>query len=188
MAFVYCARVESEKQRADPTEILRAILKQLSSSDPNSPVQTSVVQAYEEKRKEAEADGSEPDKLTIAETTELTLDLLQTNPATIILDALDECTPNLRHELMTALENIISKSANVVKIFVSSRDDTDIVLRLGRFPSIVIQGNDNHQDIKRFVDFEVHRAISDKLLLDGQVSDLLKERVIKTLVDRSNGM
>ena len=126
-AFFYCARSTAEPARAKPVEILCALLRQLCTSNVDEPVKNPIAREYEARKKKAEKDCSTIKRLTIEECTRLIIELTKNHPATIILDALDECEEITRHELLEALDCIISKSANVVKIFVSSRDDIDIV-------------------------------------------------------------
>ena len=126
-AFFYCARSTAEPARAKPVEILCALLRQLCTSNSDQPVKSPVAREYEARKKKADEDCSTIKRLTVEECTRLIIELTKDHPATIILDALDECEEITRHELLEALDSIISKSANVVKIFVSSRDDIDIV-------------------------------------------------------------
>ena len=46
----------------------------------------------------------------------------------------------------------------------------------------------NSADITRFINSEVHRLISKRLLLDGKVSKKLKERILETLIKGAQGM
>jgi hypothetical protein len=167
---------------------LRSILKQLSCSKPELPIREPVAEEYKKRKKEAEEHGSEPLKLTVTECIELILALTHYNPAIIVIDALDECQQDRRHELLEALDDIIKMSANLVKVFVSSRDDIDIVLRLEESPNVFINASDNGEDIERFVYSEVERSITRKRLLNGQVSDELKTRIIATLIGGASGM
>ena len=188
ISYFYYARNAAEPERADPDEIMRSILKQLSCSNSALPVRDPVAKAYKERKEEADETGCEPAKLSTAECVDLVVNLLESNPATIIIDALDECDPAQRHELLTGLDNIIQQSASLVKVFVSSRDDNDIVCRLNHSPNLFIRASDNSEDIERFVRSEVAKGIKDKRLLSGQVSERLKSRIIATLVDRAQGM
>jgi hypothetical protein len=188
VVYFYIARNVAEIQRAEPDEILRCIIKQLSCLKPDLPIREPVVREYEKRREEAERDGSEPIKPTVVESVELILSLTNSNPATIIIDALDECQVGRRHELLNALDDIIKKSANLVKVFVSSRDDVDIVLRLAGVPNIYINARDNSDDIQRFIHSEVERSISDKRLLNGRVSKQLKRCIIAALIGGAQGM
>lgn len=126
-AFFYCARSTAEPARAKPVEILCALLRQLCSSKPDQSIDEPVVREYEARKKKADEDCSAIKRLTVEDCTKLIIELTKNHSATIILDALDESEEHKRHEILEAFENIISSSENVVKIFVSSRDDIDIV-------------------------------------------------------------
>jgi hypothetical protein len=186
--YFYCARDATEPERADPDEILRCILKQLCSSGSDQPIQEPVVKEFKTRKEEAEDDGCEPTKLTLTETVGLIVTLLDSNPATIIIDALDECDPCRRHELLAALDRIIQESASLVKIFVSSRDDNDIVYRLRHSWNVYINAGDNSKDIERFVQAEVEQSIQNGRLLGGNVSQELKNQILMALGSGAQGM
>ena len=188
LAYFYCTRNNTEPARANPVEILRCILKQLSATASNQPIRRPVVEAYKIKQKEAEDDGSELAKLTLEETVKLVLALLQNDPATIVIDALDECDPSQRHDLLIALIEIINQSANLIKVFVSSRNDNDIVRQLAESPNIFINASDNGDDIKKFVQSEVDISIKRRRLLGGDVSKELKDRIVCVLLEKAGGM
>lgn len=188
IAYFYCTRSTAEPERADPDEIMRSILRQLSCSKADLPIREPVAKMYKEMKEEADEDGCEPAKLRVAECVDLILALLERNPATIIIDALDECDPGRRHELLLAFDKIIRNSANVVKIFVSSRDDNDIVHRLANSPSVVIRAIDNSEDIERFVRFQLDQSIIEQRLRSGIVSEELKSHIISVLIKGAQGM
>jgi hypothetical protein len=75
-----------------------------------------------------------------------------------------------------------------VKIFVSSRDDNDIVCQLTLSPNVFIRADDNGEDIKHFVDSEVDQSIRNKRLLSGKVSDELRSQIKITLTQGAQGM
>ena len=126
-AFFYCARSTAEPERGKPAEILGAILRQLCSSKPDKPIRGPVAKEYEIRRQKADDDCSKVRKLSVEDCTRLILELTQENPATIIIDALDECDEEIRHELLEALDTVISNSTELARVLVSSRDDVDIV-------------------------------------------------------------
>lgn len=130
VAFFYCSRSTAEPERAQPVEILGALLRQLASSKPEGPIRDAVAKEYELRKKKAEEDCSQLKKLTIKDCTELILQLNTERSAMIILDALDECDEATRHELLESLDKIISHSESLIKVFISSRDDVDIVSAL----------------------------------------------------------
>lgn len=164
-------------------------MRQLSCSDSDLPIREPVVKWHKERKREAEKKGFELAKLTLTECVQLIADLLKSNPATIIIDALDEC--DRRHTLLEALDEIIQKSPNLVKVFVSSRDDDDIVRRLAHSPDVLIHASDNGEDIRAFVHFEVDRAIRETRLLPAckwEERVDLKHRIITTLTEGAQGM
>jgi hypothetical protein len=188
IAYFYCARDSAEPERANPDEIMRSILKQVSGSKSDQSICPPILKMYQGRLREAEEDGSEITRLNIDECVALILSVAEETPMTIIIDALDECDPQRRHELLKSLKDLINESASLIKIFVSSRDDGDIVLRLNDVPNIYIHAKDNSQDIERFVYQEVDRAIQDHRLLYGNVPPELKSKIISTLVDGASGM
>jgi hypothetical protein len=167
---------------------MRSILKQLSCLKLQLPVREPVASTYKQKKEDADNDGCEPAKLTLEECVEHILALLEINPATIIIDALDECDPARRHELLLALFRIHEESASLVKVFVSSRDDQDIVRQLDKSPDVFIHATDNYEDIENFVYIQVNKSIKDKTLLSGNVTEELKNRIICSLIEGAQGM
>jgi selenocysteine-specific translation elongation factor len=84
--------------------------------------------------------------LEFDECVELILALLGANPATIVIDAVDECDPAGRYKLLMALGEILQESANIAKVFVRSRDDRDIVDWLASSPNSYVSTRDNSKD------------------------------------------
>ena len=146
-----------------------------------------VLQAWHERRKDAEKLGfDQPSSLSIKESVNLMLKILEEDSAIIVIDALDECRKP--HEILNAFDELLKKAEKPVKIFVSSRDDGDIVCRLALSPNVIINPRDNMVDIRRFISVEVDKAILEARLLRGQVSTGLKDRIIKVLDRGAQGM
>lgn len=102
---------------------------------------------------------------------------------TLVLDALDECEPDSRRKLVDAIKHLLSKSERPLKVFISSRPDQDIKHQFLSEPNIEIQARHNEKDIRKFVDEEIihHEGWRD-------MSPSLQEDIVKTLLDRSQGM
>lgn len=182
-AYFYCKR--DETGWSDPAEVMRSLVKQLSCPEGGWQLRKEVVTVYGSRKQSGFASG----RLVFTESLDLVVSLVNTySQTTIVVDALDECDPLNRDEFLRALGTIISNSSSLVKIFVSSRDDSDIVLRLEDVPNLSIRARDNEEDIQRFVREEVTRRIKDKELLRGTVSKELKEKIISTLTEGSDGM
>jgi hypothetical protein len=188
LAYFYCIRATAEPERANPDEIMRAILKQIAKAKVDQPLRRSILQKFKHAKNEAMEDGSDPSLLTVDECVSLILDVLEDTSAIIIIDALDECDPFRRHVLLHALKDIVAKANNLVKIFISSRDHPDIVLKLADVPNIYIKSTDNFDDIKRFVTTKVDEAIQHQRLLSGKVSTEVRGDVISKLSENAQGM
>jgi len=188
IAYFYCARDTAEPERADPSEIMRSLLKQISNCKPDEPVRKNILAEYDRRKKEADDDATEINQLNIGECVAHILEVTNETSATIVVDALDECDPATRHELLRALKEVVTRSASLVKLFISSRDNADITLRLADVPNIYIKASDNGEDIERFTHQEVDKAIQEQRLLGGNVSDDLREQIKLKLIQDSQGM
>ena len=89
---------------------------------------------------------------TTEECTEVLVHLVEEYPAvTFVLDVLDEVNQEDRLELMDALARLLQESSTLVRDFISSRDNYDIMLHLDGTPNIYIEADDNAEDIAAFM-------------------------------------
>lgn len=183
--YFYCSRNASEKERSNPTAILASLVRQMSCHEDGSPILEPIREKYAERRKQ----GFTSTPPSLEESTSLIIALTEYRPlTTIVIDALDECDRTSRPDLLQALERIMNSSSNLVKIFVSSRNDQDIVCHLNNCPNLEIEAAKNQADIVSFVNSEVHRLISRKELLLGKPPDDLISLIIQRLCDGAQGM
>jgi hypothetical protein len=183
IAYFYCTKNLAEPERSNPDEILRSILRQLTIGDKPSPtIHERVLQEFEHRQAEAKLDGFEPRRLQARECVTLILDTTAANPATIVLDAVDEIESNSRHVLLSALTQIAQDSLDIVKVFVTSRDDSNIHALLPNALAVRIQKGHVNQDMNEFVHREVSMAIQNRRMLNGIVSESLKEALTSVLI------
>lgn len=182
--YFYCSRNKAEPERADPAKIMRCIARQLCGDDPSIPLNLHLREFYQALGSPKASEDAPPPDLVL----DLILRVLSSNPATIVIDALDECDSSTRYKLFESLDKIVKSSANVVKVFLTSRNDGDIVCRLETTPNIYIDAQKNKSDIERFISTEVQKAIATKRLLRGQISDALQHQICSTLGREANGM
>lgn len=170
-----------------PEAVLRAIVKQLSYPKLDSGLLNPIVKKYNA----AEKAGHTSEPLDLDECRDMIIDMLPSYSQTnIIIDALDECQKETRSRLISALATIMGSTpgTNLVKIFISSRDDDDIFIKLNQLPNIRINPTDNSDDIEKFVQSEINKRIDERELLRGIVSPDLKTHVINTLIKKADGM
>lgn len=102
---------------------------------------------------------------------------------TLVLDALDECEPSSRSELIGTIEFLLSNSNNALRVFISSRPDRDIRRQFVDKPNIEIQARHNEGDIRRFVQGEVMKHGNWK-----GMPQTLQDEIVQVLLQRSEGM
>ena len=157
----------------------------MSCLEDGSAILRPVRERYDERKKQ----GFTSIPPSLEESTDLIIALTTHRPlTTIVIDALDECDPASRPDLLQALEQIVHHSSSLVKIFVSSRNDQDIVCHLADCPNLQIEATKNQADIINFVNSEVRRRISRKELLLGNPTSNLISLIIQRLCDGAHGM
>ncbi|ORY16076.1 hypothetical protein BCR34DRAFT_584541 [Clohesyomyces aquaticus] len=183
MAYFYCVRNPAEPERAECDRILASLVRQLACPSPNVPILPPVVSRYEDA-----LDGlMEYDDISwsFEETVQVLIELCDLYPAVFfILDALDEVNPLNRLDLLDALLRVIEESQALVKVFISSRENMDIVARLEDTPNLRIGAKENTEDIAKFV----HQQLKAANLLNGRLPAFLKEKIPETLIEDAQGM
>jgi hypothetical protein len=166
--------------------MLGCIARQLANLSPSSALLPPVVELFEEEEAQGGATGS----LDIDDARELILNLINIYPVTtIIIDALDECSIQGRGIVLDFIQTIIEDASSLVKVFVSSREDGDIVFNLQRFPNLRISSGKNQVDIEAFVESETKRLVRAGLLLrNSQRQQQLIEKIVIRVAAEAQGM
>ena len=184
--YFYFSRNSAEPARSDPEAILASLARQLSCLEPGESLLQPSIDLYRKRELEGFASGL----LRLEETCALLMQLVEKYPqVTIVLDALDECDSKKWRDMLKALDRILKESSNLVKIFVSSRNDQDIVLRLRDYPNLEIDSNRNSGDIDVFVKTRVQELIEDgDFLQHTGFRTEMKEFVVKKVIEGAGGM
>ncbi|KPM43212.1 hypothetical protein AK830_g3350 [Neonectria ditissima] len=193
VAYFYCSRDAAELERANPDQILSALLKQLSLADSDEIVKPPVAREYKRRKTEADRDESDLTPLDVEVCTKLITEICNDSPAYIVVDALDECDPQRRFELLRSIDDIVSQSKDIVKVFLSSREDVDIMLHIHSSEVIrsrIVPGK-NQQDIDKFIEEQVEQLVKEVPLLrpkDRREGLKLKKKTIQTLKSGACGI
>ena len=174
----------TEPDRGDPDAIIRSLLRQLACPKPNILISELVLKKVEE----MQGEGFKARQLSLSDSKNLILDLLTVKPALIVIDALDECTPDRRYQLLDFWEELLRESKCPVKIFVSSRDYENISSRLNILSNHIVDSSQNSDDVERYVQIEVDRSIKRGRLLGGKVTKELRNTLVSSLVNGSQGV
>jgi len=188
IAYFYCSRDIADPQRADPAEIMLALLKQIICSEADWQETSAEAQVYRERRKASDEDGDHIMRLNLNDALKYIIERSNSTPLVIVIDALDECTVTERYQLLGALTRLVEESGLIVKILVSSRDDADIVNQFQKTPNIRIEVGNNSGDVLRFVQAELRTALTAGRILNGRVPQHLRDEIHEVLSTKAQGM
>lgn len=191
VAYFYCTRNNSEPERGDGVEIFRSLVKQLSISTTGDQIRFPTVTEYTKRVEEARQIGEDPSRLTADECVELICELTRDVEITIAIDALDECRPMQRAAILDAIGHIVSSTRNVVKVFVSSRDEEPISARLRAGKHMEITQTRTEEDMKNFVLTRTRLFVRNWAINhEATAEDLqgLEKRIFDALIQGAQGM
>ena len=182
-AYFYCTRNSAEVERSNPDEIMRCFLMQLAVRDgPSSTIHARVLQQYERRQAVAKADGFEITRLQAIDCVRLILETTAANPAILVIDAVDEVQRSSLHVLLSALTHIVQKSLSVVKVFVTSRSDTNIHGQLPGAVAMRIRMEHTRRDMDDFVFQQVSSLIQNRRIPNDIISESLRQEMVRALI------
>jgi hypothetical protein len=182
-AFAYFYFNRNDSSRHSPPAALCSLVRQLSVSVNDRALPHALAQLYRSK-KQQQRELAE-DCLHEADAAQLLRQLAEVFPqTTLVLDALDECDAETRLSLVKLLDELVHSAGRPVKIFISSRLDQDIRQRYESGPNVAIRAVDNQDDISRYVEAKM----ADRPDWSGKMSSGLREEIVQTLADKSEGM
>ena len=188
LAYFYCSKRGADTRSRSSLEILSALLRQLTGQDTQLPLRGTVPFEFKQRKEFYDGRGAQVPRLNIEEVVTHILNIAADDPIIIVIDALDEADEAERGDLFRSLKKILRASQNVAKIFVSSRNDGDIVDVFEHHPNINIDKGMNGEDIRNFAEYKVQEAIEAKRLLRGRVSLSLQNEITETLLKEAQGM
>jgi hypothetical protein len=180
ITFFYCLRDAAGKQRSDPEFIMRSILEQVSWDPELSRIKEPVLEIYNHYLKAYGHHDPPRVPLDYDETVKVLLDIFNQNPTNyIIIDGLDQCEPRTRYEFISTLHYIVEKSSSVIKLFVSTRPETDIINRFGSNLQISVQ-TENSTDISDYIKVKVSKT--------AHLTPQTQRLIVDTLIQKAKGM
>ncbi|KAJ5105004.1 hypothetical protein NUU61_002351 [Penicillium alfredii] len=175
-AFFYCDRDDKPCDKA--LTVLQSFVRQLSTTARNP---ESMQTKLQETCKEARENGTNFRFQQCKEQILTSLDIYQ--KTTLVIDAMDECDPESRYELIDALTLFLRESKKPVKIFISSRPDPKLERQLESSPNVGIQASDNKGDIEKYIKVSLKRLAQANPFLRR-----LRPKIVEKLLERSQGM
>ena len=203
VAYYYCHDCEYEPYRAQPTEVLRSILRQLTISHDGPPaVRDNIIFEFDRRVAQSNIDGMGLLELTAEDCIKLILEVTSSDPVTIAVDALDTLDEQNCSTLIKALIRIVNESPNIVKVFLTSRNDSHIFALLPNEESathsqpastteglkvdvkrLAINRDDTLQDVKLYVELRLAQAVDGRHLLRKDPSPELRGLLAESLIN-----
>ncbi|KUI59751.1 Ankyrin repeat and KH domain-containing protein mask [Cytospora mali] len=181
LGYFYCANSEFEKARSSSDDIMRTILSQLAlDSTDRSRIGDFLCFEYRRQSAMARANGLSLSQLKTKDCTRLILELAEKDPLTIFVDGLDSINEKELPVLLGALREIVTKADNVVKIFATSRSNSHLISISDK--QIQITAHETQVDMEAYVHHQVHTVVTNKVLLQGNISPGLRSMLIQTLL------
>ena len=190
LAFFYCSndkasanRTESYS-RANPEEALRSIVSQLAISQRNR----TGVPILKEKYITFGPGSDQYRNLNYTDCVEILMAVSKDTPITIVLDAFDECDQDESPVLVQHLKDVVYRSPENVKIFISTRSFPGIEREIIPEQSIEVTAENNGDDVSTFIKETLGERIQQGDLLSGNVPSQLREDIENTLTSRAHNM
>ena len=163
VAFFYCRR--DDVSRRNSANILCSLTKQLLHRCDVLPAK--VVEIFERKS----PDDAASQELDVNDCGSMLRDAIDCHDdVLLVLDALDECDPSAREDLLSVIKKVTQagRSSSKVKVVLSSRELPEITKQLDHEQHFRISVDDNKGDIDRFVEDRLDREGILKVPLDLQ--------------------
>ena len=188
IGYFYCSKAISGVEQADLDITMRTIVKQFCCSSTDLMIEEHLLQTFTQKVHEHNIEKGLLPPLTLEEAQTALLRCLDNGPGAIVIDAVDELGMQQQRTLISILERLVQKSANLLKIFISSRDIRPTSNKDQGTFYFEVSKTHTASDMEHFVDLKVSEAINTKKLLNGQVSSNAKQKIFSLLNDNAGGM
>ncbi|KAJ4038160.1 hypothetical protein NW756_008711 [Fusarium oxysporum] len=183
-AYFYCLQSESEPERSSADGILRSVLRQLTITESQSDVRDFLYSDFQNRSKSATLQGLDPPRLSRKDCVDRIVQVAREDPITILLDGVEQVEDESSGLLLQSLSDIMSRAENVVKVFITSRNSSDILSSLPTAKEIVVTADQVHNDMARFIT----QKIDDAKLISGRLSPNTRSCLIKELLDGAGEM
>lgn len=168
----------------DTTEALRNIVSQLATSQDGNFVEAALQTRYDQ----VGPGSDQSSDIGYSDCVDIILVVAEHAPITIIIDAFDECDQKRSPRFVQCCSEIIRRSQKNVKILISTRPFPAIEDNLVPNNSIEVTAANNNGDVKTFIHHTLEENIADRTLLNGEVSDKLRNDIEEILTSRANNM
>ncbi|KAL2820150.1 ankyrin repeat-containing domain protein [Aspergillus cavernicola] len=187
-AHFLCDDSSAEPDRARADSILRTVVRQLAVDSAAGSIDPTVFSSYEKSLKAAEQVRVNMAKLSVKECLSLLLDLTATNPAYILIDAVDQLGQDERAILIDTLQMLVDQSGSIIKIFLTSCDNAHVEGLLNGATKLRVSSDCVHKDIREFATRQLQDANKRRRILNGAATATLLGKIKEQLINGAGEM
>lgn len=125
-------------------------------------------------------------RLRVQQCLQLVVDILGQEPAVLVIDAIDKIEETRRH--VNALKQMVAQSTSVVKVFITSRNDSMVLTLVPDTQRNCVNSSDSRSDRETFAHNHLEYVVQSKRLLNGDVSESLREDLNLALLNSAGEM
>ncbi|KAH7154419.1 ankyrin repeat-containing domain protein [Fusarium sp. MPI-SDFR-AT-0072] len=138
---------------------------------------------FQRRSKSAVLQGLDLPRLSRKDCIDRIVQVAREDPITILLDGVEQVEDESCDLLLQSLSDIMSRAENVVKVFITSRNSSDIPSSLPTAKEIIVTADQVHDDMSRFITWRIDDA---KLI--GRLSPNTKSCLTKALLNGAGEM
>ncbi|KAB8416361.1 hypothetical protein FH972_024880 [Carpinus fangiana] len=188
MAHFYCSKHPAAQNSSKTSVILQTMVKQLTCSSKDLKVHSCVRDRYTKISNDNALFGADVPPMDENGCISSILELLEHASTVLVVDAVDELTEPERHSLLAALFRLIDESNNVIKVLLTTRESIFFHANDARLIPFEVSSTSTSSDAVAFINAEVNRAITDKRLLHGLISDDDRHKLVQNIAQRADGI
>ena len=122
---------------------------------------------------------------------DLICELCETAPAILVIDSLDECSPNQRDIIVDSLDEITARAGDVVKVLIASRYNPDIAEGFQGATHIEITPSASREDMRLYIETVVSDLVRPWFKMHQDPDELkaeITQKMITALTSGADGM
>ena len=176
LAFYYCDY--ADQVTLSPKAVVGSLVKQLlTDSELPREIADHIFNVFHE-------EDYSPTQKELAELFRMAFSL--SSRAFLVIDGLDECEKNACREILSIIKWILKITGCVIKVYISSQSDVQILHALAAYPRISLSTSTLSSDIEAYVTSATQALIEERQLLIQ--SPALEREIITALKEKANGM
>ncbi|KAJ5418168.1 uncharacterized protein N7487_001718 [Penicillium crustosum] len=187
-AYFFCDDSNAEPERGRTDSILRGLIRQLAVDSVNKSIDQAVLSSYEKRLDVAQQIKADMARLSVDDCFSMLLDLTATNPAYIVIDAIDQLGQDERAVMIETMKKLVDQSASIIKVFFTSCNNAHVEGLLLGTTKLRITSDCVRTDVREFANRQVEQANARRRVLNGTATSKLIDKMKEHLISRAGEM